>query len=165
MNNPLTTINSKNSFDILMTHEQPAGQVIVDKLKDRVRLLANGHGHAQNSLDDLQKPNGFINTVEGSTGMGGLLSQDQVPLEFSILNVAGDCQFVSETRYQLSDPSLGGPAGSKYGNNSSVTTLYFKPQAIAPNRVCGVGQGISSSQSWTAAVPGSNAVTYAVSKG
>ena len=158
MDDPATAINPKSAFDILIAHEQPAGLVIVDKLRDRVRLLADGHGHHQNPLDDLQKPNGFINTLEGSTGMGGLLSGNQVPLEFSVLNVAADCQFVSETRYQLSDPSLESVATSGYGNNSSVTTFYFKPQNVAPGRVCGVEQGIHASQSWTSATPGTEVV-------
>lgn len=161
LDDPATAINPNNSFDILLAHEQPAGLVIVDKLKNRVRLLADGHGHHQNSLNDLQKPNGFINTVEGSTGMSGLLSQDQVPLEFSIAKVARDCQFVSETRYQLSDPSLTTAASSMYGNNSSVTTFYFKRQDIAPNRTCGVDQGIHAAQSWTTALPGVELVALA----
>ena len=158
MNDPTTAINPNNFFDIVVTHEQSAGQVIVDALKNkkRVRLLANGHAHHQNPLDDLQKPIGFINTVEGSTGMGGLLSKDHVPLQFSIVKVARDCQFVSETRYQLSDPSL--IAGSNYGNNSSVTTFYFNKQDIEPNRVCGPDQGILKSQSWTDEMPSSAVV-------
>jgi len=158
MNDPTTTVNAKNSFDMLITHEQPAGQVVVDKLKGSVRLLANGHAHHQNALDDLQTSSGFINTIEGSTGMGGLLSKHQVPLEFSILKVAADCQFVSETRYQLSDPSLIAPAGSVYGNNSSVTTFFFKEQKIAPNRACGTDQGVNASQSWTDVVLGTDVV-------
>ena len=161
MNNPTTALNPKTSIDILMTHEQPAGQVIVDKSKGQIRLLANGHGHHQNSLDDLQKPNGFINTIEGSTGMGGLLNEEHVPMELSIIKAAGNCQFVSITRYQLSDPSLIAAASSIYGNNSSVTTFYFKQQEIAPNRVCGIDQGIHTTQSWTAAVPGAEVVAGA----
>lgn len=161
MNDPATTVNAKSIFDILMTHEQPAGQVIVDRLKGRVRLLANGHEHRQNAFDDLQNASGFINTIEGSTGMGGLLSKDRIPLSFSILKVAGNCQFVSETRYQLSDPSLTAAAGSVYGNNSSVTTFYFKQQDIVPNRACGNDQGIHASQSWTNELPSSEIVAEA----
>ncbi|GEM_PF-1383110 len=158
---PATAINPNSFFDMLLAHEQTAGLVIVDKLKNRVRLLADGHGHRQNPLDDLQKPNGSINNVEGSTGMGGLLSGNKVPLEFSVLNVAPNCQFVSETRAQLSDPSLESVATSGYGNNSSVTTFYFKRQEIAPNRVCGLEQGIHASQSWSAALPDAGVVALA----
>ncbi len=163
LNDPATAINGSNSFDILMTHEQPAGQVIVDKLKNRVRLMANGHTHEQNNLNDLQQSNDFINLVEGSTGMGGILNNSRVSQQFSVLKVAADCQFVSIERYKLSDISLPLSGDSTYGNNSSVTTFYFKPQSITHNRACGVEQGISSPpQSWTNQIPDSHVASYAV---
>jgi hypothetical protein len=92
---------------------------------------------------------GHINLIEGSTGAGGLdnlnRSNARPPIEFSIQSVAVNCQFTRVQRFSITSTDLAAPADSQqFGDDVTASTLYFRPQAVAPGRTCGTGTGISA---------------------
>lgn len=135
-------------YDIFATHEPVAAQALRALLPGQIRQTNSGHLHAQNKPGDVQTDDG-IDLVEGSTGGGGLdnivRGVDRPPIEFSIESVAGDCQFTKVVRFKVANPQ---PAGTTtpqaYGEDVTSSTLYFRPQQIDPDRVCGTALGISA---------------------
>ncbi|MDQ1674499.1 MAG: hypothetical protein QOC98_3061 [Frankiaceae bacterium] len=139
-------------FDIAATHESVAADRIRHDLPDAVRQTNSGHVHQQNASGDLQHGTA-IDLVEGSSGAGGLdninRSRDGVPLprppiEFSIESVAGDCQFTRVQRFQITASTVADPAdvtAQRYGDDATVSTVYFRPQELASGRTCSTALG------------------------
>ncbi|MCW2694443.1 MAG: rane protein of unknown function [Mycobacterium sp.] len=144
------------TFDIFATHEPPAAAELRAQLAGQIRQTNAGHTHAQNKPGDLQQGT-TITLVEGSTGAGGLdnLSHGSArpPIEFSIESVAPDCEFTRIVRFQIAatpgsaaggtvaaDPAL----AQAYGDDVTASTIYFRPQGVAPGRTCGVDLGIGA---------------------
>ncbi|HSP37010.1 MAG TPA: metallophosphoesterase [Frankiaceae bacterium] len=136
-------------FDVFATHEPVAADRLASELGDQVRQTNSGHTHEQNAAGDIQNDR-HINLVEGSTGAGGLdnigRSGARPPIEFSIESVAVDCQFTRIQRFSITSSNLSAPANSQqFGNDVTASTLYFRPQNVAPARSCGTEAGISAS--------------------
>jgi predicted phosphodiesterase len=138
------------SIDVFATHEPVAAAELRERLPGRIRQTVAGHTHAQNDPAELQDGDG-IDLVEGSVGAGGLdnivRGDRRPPVEFSIESVAADCQFTRIIRFQLRPSSAAGgtPAdAAAFGDDVTASTIYFRPQQVAPGRTCGTGQGISA---------------------
>jgi hypothetical protein len=139
---------TSQSFDIFATHSPVAADRLASELDDQVRQTDSGHTHAQNAASDVQKEQ-RINLVEGSTGAGGLDNLNRAaarpPIEFSIESVAVNCQFTRVQRFSITSPDLSARADSQqFGDDVTASTLYFRPQVVAPGRTCGTAAGVSA---------------------
>ncbi len=137
-------------FDIFATHEPVAAAQLRKDLPGLIRQTDTGHVHAQNPTGNIQNDNG-IDLVEGSTGAGGLdnivRGVNQPPIEFSIESVATDCQFTRVLRFQIRSPQVVDETSPQaYGDDVTVSTVYFRPQKIEAERVCGTQLGIGAVQ-------------------
>lgn len=160
--NSATASNPANKYDIVMDHEPWATQEIASLLpKNSVRLIAYGHRHQQNDVTKMQPQNGMISAEEGSTGAGGIIPINPVPMAFSIFTETSNCQFYDTYRAQL-DPRIFLPWLPKSDSRTSVSfTHVFQPQpAVMVNRngekrYCSADLGIQTPvMSWTDAQPG-----------
>lgn len=153
----------QGGFDMAVTHEPVAAAEIRHVLTGPVRQTNSGHVHAQNSSGDLQH-DGEIALVEGSTGAGGLdnlnRSNDgqpvtRPPIEFSIESVAANCQFTRVQRFSINAQSTAdATAVQRYGDDATVSTVYFRPQDLPGDRICATSYGIGTP---TPIVPGTTA--------
>jgi predicted MPP superfamily phosphohydrolase len=153
----------RGSFDLVLTHEPVAAAEVRSTLTDPVRETASGHVHAQNAAGDLQH-NGGINLVEGSTGAGGLDNLNRSadgqpvprpPIEFSIESVAANCQFTKVQRFSINAQSTAdASAVQRYGDDATVSTVFFRPQDLPTDRICATSYGIGKP---TPIVPGATA--------
>jgi Icc-related predicted phosphoesterase len=145
-----TIRNTKQTVDIFATHEPVAAAELRKQLPDRIRQTNAGHLHEQNKSADVQHGSS-IDLVEGSTGAGGL---DNIvrgaaapPIEFSIESVAPDCQFTRVLRFQITSPQpTSETAPQAYGDDVTVSTVYFRPQDVATGRVCGADLPITAEE-------------------
>jgi predicted MPP superfamily phosphohydrolase len=140
-------IPQTQAVDIFATHEPVAAQQLRTDLPELIRQTLSGHVHAQNAAENIQTDQG-IDLVEGSTGAGGLdnivRGANAPPIEFSIESVAADCQFTRILRFQIRSPDAdSGVAQTQqaYGDDVTVSTVYFRPQTVASGRSCGTSQG------------------------
>jgi len=140
----LAGLNRSAYLDLLLAHEPIEADALASALGPALRAQASGHVHRQNPVADLQTAGrADIRLVEGSTGMGGLLSNYDEPMQLSILSVAADCQYTRTVRYTLQDPALTTEAlASSFGTNSSFVVHYFRPQKIPADRTCSTARGI-----------------------
>ena len=137
-------------FDIFATHEPVAAAELRKALPGLIRQTNSGHTHAQNPTGNIQTDAG-IDLVEGSTGAGGLdnivRGVNQPPIEFSIESVATDCQFTRVLRFQIRSPQVVDESTPQaYGDDVTVSTVYFRPQQIEAGRICGTESGIGAVQ-------------------
>jgi predicted MPP superfamily phosphohydrolase len=135
-------------FDIFATHEPVAVDELRKKLPGRIRQTNAGHTHAQNKTRDIQHGSA-IDLVEGSAGAGGLdninRSTPPPPIEFSIESVGTNCQFTKIVRFQIRQPATPPPtAEPAYGDDVTVSTIYFAPQELPAARTCGTAAGIGT---------------------
>ncbi|GAB4079914.1 metallophosphoesterase [Modestobacter muralis] len=146
-------------IDLFAVHEPVAAEELREVLPDRVRQTVSGHVHAQNDSDDVQAGDATIDLVEGSTGAGGLdnlvRGTERPPIEFSIESVSADCQFTRVVRFSIASaaPVLGGApedvtTPQAFGDDVTASTLYFRPQDVAPDRVCGPELGVGPEEPW-----------------
>jgi hypothetical protein len=146
-------------IDLFAIHEPIAAEELREVLPDRIRQTVSGHVHAQNDSADVQAGDATIDLVEGSTGAGGLdnivRGTERPPTEFSIESVAADCQFTRVVRFSIASPGpsmVGAPETATtpqaFGDDVTASTLYFRPQAVAPDRVCGTQLGIGPERPW-----------------
>ncbi|MCZ2830738.1 metallophosphoesterase [Modestobacter sp. VKM Ac-2986] len=146
-------------IDLFAIHEPVAAEELREVLPDRVRQTVSGHVHAQNDSADVQAGDATIDLVEGSTGAGGLdnlvRGTERPPIEFSIESVAADCQFTRVVRFSIASaaPTLGGApedvtTPQAFGDDVTASTLYFRPQDVAPDRVCGPELGVGPEEPW-----------------
>lgn len=141
----------QDNFDIAMTHEPVAAAEIRKVLAGPVRQTDSGHVHAQNASGDLQH-GAAIDLVEGSTGAGGLDNINRTkdgqpvprpPIEFSIESVAANCQFTNVERFSITAQSTSDAAAvQRYGDDATVSTVYFRPQELPGDRICATSYGI-----------------------
>jgi predicted MPP superfamily phosphohydrolase len=144
------TASEGQKFDIFATHEPSAAAELYKELPGQVRETMSGHLHAQNASGDIQNDTG-INLVEGSTGAGGLdnivRGAAQPPIEFSIESVAADCQFTRILRFQIrSQDVVDDTTAQAYGDDVTVSTVYFRPQQIETDRECSAGTGVGAEE-------------------
>ena len=72
------------------------------------------------------------------------------PVEFSIESVAADCQFTKVVRFQLGAAAASATgvtsvaAAASYGQNVTASTIFFKPQSVAPARYCSSASGVGA---------------------
>jgi predicted MPP superfamily phosphohydrolase len=135
-------------YDIFATHEPVAAAELRKQLPAAIRQTNSGHLHAQNKSTDIQHGSS-IDLVEGSTGAGGLdnlvRGQSAPPIEFSIESVAPNCEFTRVLRFQITSPEPSSESTPQaYGDDVTVSTVYFRPQNVAANRVCDTALGISA---------------------
>ncbi|WP_222195333.1 metallophosphoesterase family protein [Modestobacter italicus] len=146
------------TVDVFAVHEPVAAEELHEVLPDRIRATVSGHVHAQNATADIQGDGTEIDLVEGSTGAGGLdnivRGEERPPIEFSILSVAGDCQFTRVIRFSI-EPGVTslveGPSPTSpqaFGDDVTASTVYFRPQDVADDRTCGTELGISEQEPW-----------------
>jgi len=133
-------------FDIFATHEPVAAARLRIKLPGQIRQTNAGHTHEQNAAKDIEH-NGAIDLVEGSTGAGGLdnivRGVDRPPIEFSIESVSTNCQFTRIQRFQIRSPQTpGGTSPQAYGDEVTVSSIYFRLQDVPPKRICGTELGL-----------------------
>ncbi|SOD72271.1 calcineurin-like phosphoesterase family protein [Jatrophihabitans sp. GAS493] len=134
-------------FDMFMTHEPNAAAQLTHDLPGQIRQTNSGHLHAQNETSQIQSGSN-INLVEGSTGAGGLdnierKSTQRPPVEFSIESVADNCEFTKLLRFQLNNAAVAEAANAAtFGQDVTVSTLYFKTQKVDVDRVCTTTSGI-----------------------
>jgi len=141
--------------DIFATHEPVAAAELRKVLPGRIRQTVAGHTHRQNDPGDLQHGD-VIDLVEGSTGAGGLdnivRGAKRPPIEFSIESVGTDCQFTRIVRFQIAAQSDGTAASpgtpQAYGDDVTASTVYFRPQQVAPDRTCGTELGLGTVRRW-----------------
>jgi Calcineurin-like phosphoesterase len=134
-------------YDIFATHEPVAAGELRKQLPGVIRQTDAGHLHAQNKNSDIQHGTA-IDLVEGSTGAGGLdnlvRGANAPPIEFSIESVAPNCEFTRVLRFQIVSPQPSAASSPQaYGDDVTVSTVYFRPQDVIPDRVCDTAQGIS----------------------
>ena len=143
-------------IDVFAVHEPVAAEAVRAELPGTVRQTVSGHVHKQNASAKLQDGDGAIDLVEGSTGAGGLdnivRGSKQPPIEFSIESVGEDCQFTRVIRFAIA-ASAGtgtttGTTPGAYGDNVTVSTVYFRPQAIPADRTCGTQLGLGTERPW-----------------
>jgi hypothetical protein len=145
-------------IDVFAVHEPVAAKEVREVLPDRVRQTVSGHVHAQNDTTDVQAGDATIDLVEGSTGAGGLdnivRGTERPATEFSIESVAADCQFTRVVRFSIasSSPVGGVPTAATtpqaFGDDVTASTVYFRPQDVAADRVCGTDLGIGTAEPW-----------------
>jgi len=141
--------------DIFATHEPVAAAELRKVLPGRIRQTVAGHTHRQNDPGDLQRGEG-IDLVEGSTGAGGLdnivRGAARPPIEFSIESVGADCQFTQIVRFQIAAQPDGTASSTStpqaYGDDVTASTVYFRPQQVAPDRTCGTELGLGTAHRW-----------------
>ncbi|HVV76414.1 MAG TPA: metallophosphoesterase [Mycobacteriales bacterium] len=144
----LAGVPTDESFDIFATHEPVAADRAVSDLAGRIRQVDAGHLHVQNPDSSLQQGS-LIKLIEGSTGAGGLdnLNADvpPPPVEFTIESVAADCQFTKVVRFQIRGTAPTSARAVTRNSPPQVTasTVYFKPQTLAPGRSCSTAYGLS----------------------
>ncbi|GAA4755449.1 hypothetical protein GCM10023328_43870 [Modestobacter marinus] len=146
------------TIDVFAVHEPVAAEELREVLPGRIRQTISGHVHAQNDSSEIQDEDGAIDLVEGSTGAGGLdniaRGTGRPPIEFSIVSVATDCQFTRVIRFSIesTQPALVPPptadSPQDFGDDVTASTVYFRPQDIAPDRVCGTQLGIGEQRPW-----------------
>jgi hypothetical protein len=147
-------------IDVFAIHEPVAAEELREVLPDRIRQTVSGHVHAQNDSADVQADDATIDLVEGSTGAGGLdnivRGTERPPIEFSIESVGVDCQFTRVVRFSIATSSpVGSAPGTAttpqaFGDDVTASTLYFRPQDVAPDRVCDTRLGIGPEEPWPA---------------
>jgi predicted MPP superfamily phosphohydrolase len=135
-------------YDIFATHEPVAAEELRKKLPGRIRQTNAGHTHEQNKTRDVQRGSA-IDLVEGSTGAGGLdninRSTPAPPIEFSIESVGTNCQSTKIVRFQIRQPSMPPPdTEPAYGDDVTVSTIYFAAQPMPAGRTCGTAAGIGT---------------------
>jgi hypothetical protein len=141
-------LQQATSFDVVVTHEPVAADRAASELAGRVRQVAAGHLHAQNSDSSLQRGS-VIKLIEGSTGAGGLDNLNRAveppPVEFSIESVAANCQFTKVVRFQIrgTAPTSAKPVRPQHPGQVTATTHYFSPQRLDTPRTCGTALGIT----------------------
>ena len=136
------------AYDIFATHEPVAAKQLRQVLGTRLRQTDTGHLHGQNSASDIQHGS-EIDLVEGSTGAGGLdnlvRGTNSPPVEFSIESVGTDCQFTRVVRFQIKSPAdTSDSRPQAYGDDVTVSTVYFTPQLLEADRSCRLTRGIST---------------------
>jgi predicted MPP superfamily phosphohydrolase len=141
-----TTPKDGQKFDIFATHEPVTADELRKQLPGLIRQTNAGHVHAQNQSGDIQRGDG-ISLVEGSTGAGGLdnivRGASQPPIEFSIESVSATCQFTRILRFQIrSQAVIDEKTPQAFGDDVTVSTVYFRPQEIDADRVCGPETGV-----------------------
>ncbi|MEU2348067.1 metallophosphoesterase [Modestobacter sp. NPDC049651] len=136
-------------YDVFATHEPVAAEELREVLPGEIRQTNSGHTHKQNKTADIQADDGTIDLVEGSTGAGGLdnivRGTARPPIEFSIESVGADCQFQRVVRFQIDsapDAASQPATASAYGDDVTASTIYFRPQQVGTDRVCGPQLGI-----------------------
>lgn len=143
-------VGASTRFDIFAAHEPVAAAQLRKSLPGQIRQTNSGHTHDQNESSEIQSKNG-IDLVEGSTGAGGLdnivRGEDAPPVEFSIQSVAANCQFTRIVRFQLRLPDASDSGAQPYGDDVTASTLFFQPQDVSANRVCGKDLPIGSPMS------------------
>lgn len=144
-----------DAVDVFLSHEPVAVQEVREVLPGLVRQTVAGHTHRQNSGDELQDDEGAIHLVEGTTGAGGLdnivRGGDRPPIQFSIESVAADCQFTRIVRFtiQSAGPATAGESTAQaFGDDVTVSTVYFRPQEIDEDRSCGTELGVGNERPW-----------------
>jgi predicted MPP superfamily phosphohydrolase len=145
-----STPDDGQKFDIFATHEPVAAAELRKSLPGQIRQTVSGHVHAQNAAGDIQSDSG-IDLVEGSTGAGGLdnivRGASQPPIEFSIESVAADCQFTRILRFQIrSQDVVDEKTPQAYGDDVTVSTVYFRPQEVDSGRVCSPDTGVGTQE-------------------
>ena len=146
-------------IDVFAVHEPVAAEELREVLPDRVRQTVSGHVHAQNDSADVQAGDATIDLVEGSTGAGGLdnivRGTERPPIQFSIESVAANCQFTRVVRFSIASaaPTFGtapeaATTPQAFGDDVTASTLYFRPQDVAADRVCGPELGIGPEEPW-----------------
>ena len=79
---------------------------------------------------------------------------ERPPTEFSIESVSADCQFTRVVRFSIASsspvPGVSETATTPqaFGDDVTASTVYFRPQAVAADRVCGTDLGIGVEQPW-----------------
>ncbi|MFQ1003879.1 metallophosphoesterase family protein [Modestobacter sp. SSW1-42] len=145
--------------DVFVAHEPVAAEELREVLPGRIRQTVSGHVHAQNDSADVQAGDATIDLVEGSTGAGGLdnivRGTERPPIEFSIESVAANCQFTRVVRFSIESaaPTFGDAPEAvttpqAFGDDVTASTIYFRPQDVAPDRVCGTELGIGPEEPW-----------------
>ena len=156
---PDTDIAAGAPIDVFAIHEPVAAEELREVLPDRIRQTVSGHVHAQNDTADVQADDMTIDLVEGSTGAGGLdnivRGTARPPIEFSIESVGTNCQFTRVVRFSIASaaPTSGGSPEAAttpqaFGDDVTASTIYFRPQDVAADRVCGTELGIGSEEPW-----------------
>ncbi len=135
-------------FDVFATHEPVAAARLRQQLPGRIRQTNAGHTHRQNDAKDIEHGSA-IDLVEGSTGAGGLdnivRGVDRPPIEFSIESVSTDCQFTRIQRFQIRSPQTPDVSTPQaYGDDVTVSTIYFRPQDVDPTRICEPALGVGA---------------------
>jgi hypothetical protein len=145
-------------IDVFAAHAPVAAEALRKELPGLIRQTNSGHVHAQNDNDEVQRDDGTIDLVEGSTGAGGLdnivRGTRRPPIEFSIESVGEDCQFTRVIRFSIQSaaPTLVAPpepsTPQAFGDDVTASTVYFRPQHIQANRICGTELGITAAKPW-----------------
>ncbi|QXG76685.1 metallophosphoesterase [Modestobacter sp. L9-4] len=156
---PDGAVAAATPIDLFAIHEPVAAKELREVLPGRIRQTVSGHVHAQNDSADVQAGDATIDLVEGSTGAGGLdnivRGTERPPIEFSIESVAGNCQFTRVVRFSIASaaPTFGtapeaATTPQAFGDDVTASTLYFRPQDVAADRVCGPELGIGPAEPW-----------------
>ncbi|SEO40405.1 metallophosphoesterase [Trujillonella endophytica] len=144
--------------DLFVLHEPAAADEVRELLPGQVRQTVSGHTHRQNASDELQDDDAAIELVEGTTGAGGLdnivRGTERPPIAFSIESVSADCQFTRIVRFSIESAGPAADLGTDpatpqaYGDDVTVSTVYFRPQDVAEGRRCDTDLGVGAERPW-----------------